>query len=128
MTAQGKGTAKNLLGASFEGRYVQYEMFPNGINIDAIVVWNDSEQCYVAQTIGAWREDMEKQGVCTYANIDGEQLWPTDLTLMDYDQLEEALSKNKYQLRRYTNPNGASAQELRDQEADRVLRKSLEGN
>tara|TARA_Y100000310_G_scaffold183473_1_gene183621 strand:+ start:1517 stop:1894 length:378 start_codon:yes stop_codon:yes gene_type:complete len=109
---QGTGTVNNLLGASLEGLYVQYEMFPNGINIDAIVIWNEDEQCYVAQTIGAWREEMQEQGVCTYARIDGEQLWPSSLNVLDYNKLEIALKKKQGDIRQYSNPDGKSNNEL----------------
>ena len=61
-------------GAEFEGKYVQYNIYATGINIDGIVYWDEDgyegPKFYV-KTIGTWRDHMENIGTASEVPVDG---------------------------------------------------------
>ena len=51
------------------GKYVEWEVWPFGTDIQGIVYWDEEEKDYYIGAIGAWRNHFEKEEIAPFIRL-----------------------------------------------------------
>ena len=71
------------------GKYVQYAVFPDGVDIDGIVYWDEEEKDYYIGAIGAWSDHFNDMQISPFILLKDAE----NLKILDFDDIEKSFTR-----------------------------------